>query len=56
MHSPKREFMNKMVIRQLLKVYFQRVRIMDKEKAGELVDAFIFEAIRDTDYDYYYDY
>ena len=29
---------------------------MDKEKAGELVDAFIFEAIRDTDYDYYYDY
>ena len=29
---------------------------MDQLKLAELVDTFVFEALRDTGYDYYYDY
>ena len=29
---------------------------MDQDKVAELIDTFVFEALRDTDYDYYYDY
>ncbi|CAD8121245.1 unnamed protein product [Paramecium sonneborni] len=36
--------------------YFQRLTIMEDQHYSELIDTFLFEALKNTDFDYYYDY
>ncbi|KAM3130359.1 hypothetical protein pb186bvf_017562 [Paramecium bursaria] len=36
--------------------YFQRLKIFEDKHQGELIDTFLFEALKQTEFDYYYDY
>ena len=42
--------------KSFIKVYFQRKKTMKPSDYSELVDTFLFESLKDTDFDYYYDY
>lgn len=35
---------------------FQRLKLIEPSHYHEIVDSFLFEATRGTDFDYYYDY
>lgn len=36
--------------------YFSRLQYFEDKHNDELIDTFIFEALKGTDFDYYYDY
>lgn len=36
--------------------YFRKLKIFDEKHKSELIDTFLYHALKDTDFDYYYDY